>query len=193
MRPAALSREPRHTTGNTHEAARAWLPSRTGPPIPEAGHPAVGPPTGTQTDLRMEPTGTGDLPDLARSACGDRSGLSRLRYLLTNKPHRLRQRVATYSTAAGKAACARGGERGITGKSRPPGLIAERIELQAVPPPYTMSPGSRRHIGSPPLRLPGLPAASPDVGPPVDVRRLGPGAGLRHRQNYVCGYVSEQG
>ena len=85
-----------------------------------------------------------------------------------------------------------GGERGITDKSRPPGLIAERIEAQAVPPPYTMSPGSRRHIGSPPLRLPGFPPPSPERRVAVDVRRLGLAGSVWHRQNYVPGYVSEQ-
>ena len=49
-----------------------------------------------------------------------------------------------------------GGERTQGGQSMPGrkpgrrGLIVERIELQAVPPPNTMSPGSRRHIGSHP-------------------------------------------
>lgn len=50
-----------------------------------------------------------------------------------------------------------GGERTQGGQPMPGlekagrrGLIVERIELQAVPPPNTMSPGSRRHIGSHP-------------------------------------------
>jgi len=141
--------------------------------------------TGTQTDLRMEATGTGDLPNVARNACGGRSDPEPSPVISTNKPHRLRQRIATYSTAARKPARTGGYERGITRKCRPPGLIAERIEAQAVPPPYTMSPGSRSTSAARPCGCRGFPPLSPDGGSPVDVRRLGRGASLRHRQNYV--------
>ncbi len=65
------------------------------------------------------------------------------------------------------------------------GLIVERIELQAVPPPNTMSPGSRRHIGSLPRAARASAALPLTAGRPVDVRRLGAAASLRHRQNYV--------
>ena len=43
-----------------------------------------------------------------------------------------------------------GGNRCRAAKAGRRGLIVERIALQAVPPPNTMSPGSRRHIGSHP-------------------------------------------
>lgn len=145
---------------------------------------------GTQTDLRMEATGTGDLPDFARNADGDGRRPSATPGTSTNKRPRSRQRARPPTVRhPGRRPGAGGDQENITDEAGRRGPIAGRIEKPSRPTPQHDGPRRPESHRQPRRGCRATSPLSPDGRSPIDVRRLWAGAPRGHRQNYVRRYV----